>query len=195
MLPVGATRAADVAQNLRRWSRIKGTRWEPRCLVGSCSGLGVSLQRGATGSDITPMRMRGTEREGDQSRGPTGLRGGTTTHERLQWGPHQLVGASTKKGRWAVWAEGRRMAERAREVEMGHILICWPAMVCLFFFLFYFISSLSISSSNIILNSWLNFKFPIVHINVIVNITSTAYNIIIYSFSLLFIYERNKWFH
>jgi hypothetical protein len=87
------------------------------------------------------------------------------------------------------------MAERAREVEMGHILICWPAMVCLFFFLFYFISSLSISSSNIILNSWLNFKFPIVHINVIVNITSTAYNIIIYSFSLLFIYERNKWFH
>jgi hypothetical protein len=59
------------------------------------------------------------------------------------------------------------------------------------YFLFYFISSLSISSSNTISNPWLNFKFPSVHINITVIITCTAYNIIIYSFSLLFIYGRN----
>jgi hypothetical protein len=64
-----------------------------------------------------------------------------------------------------------------------------------FSFFFFFSLFFSISNSNTISNSWLNFKFPSVQINTNVNITFTTYNIITYSFSLLFIYGRNKWFH
>jgi hypothetical protein len=62
---------------------------------------------------------------------------------------------------------------------------------------FYEISALfSISSTQTKFKfSFLNFIFASAKISNNVNIIPTVYHIIIYTFSLLFIYGRNKWFH
>jgi hypothetical protein len=122
MPPARATRAAVAARELRRWNRIEVAQREFRCLFGGCCEVGGKSSVRATGSEITPTRMRGTYREVGWSKGSGRPRPSSTRAIR----PSPLRKTTDRRGYRSAragwtgrsWSEAGRPGPRA-EAECG----------------------------------------------------------------------------